>query len=96
MKTLRTVLIALALACLLACGGSSVEGTYYNVANGHEYIELKKDGTFYLKAGTLDFSGKYAVDGKIIILNPESKMAAKGRIENDIITDNDGTRWKKR
>ena len=96
MKTVRSVLVVLALACLLACGGSNVEGTYYNVANDKEYIELKKDGTFYLKAGTLDFSGKYVVDGKSIVLNPESKMAAKGRIENDVITDNDGTRWKRR
>jgi hypothetical protein len=81
---------------LCACGGSSVEGTYYNVDNANEYIELKGNGEFYLKAGPMDFSGKYAVDGKTIILNPKTNMAAIGRLENGTIVDSDGTRWKKR
>lgn len=99
MKKLRSVWVFLAIVCLfvlVACGGSKVEGTYYNVVNDTEYIELQKDGQFHLKAGTLELSGKYVIDGKIIVLNPDSKMAARGTIEKGMIIDNDGTKWKKK
>lgn len=96
MKRIRAAFLGLSLAALLACGGSSVEGTYYNVDNANEYIELKNNGEFYLKAGPMDLAGKYAVDGKTIILNPKTNVAATGKIENGIIVDSDGTRWKKK
>ena len=96
MKKLLSLGVALALACLLACGGSSVEGTYYNVDNQSEYIELKPNGEFYLKAGPLDFSGKYIVEGKTIVLNPKTVMAATGTIDKGLIVDKDGTRWQRK
>ena len=96
MKKLLSLGVALALACLLACGGSSVEGIYYNVDNAAEYIELKNNGEFYLKAGQLDLKGKYLVEGKKIILNPNSPMAAAGTIDKGLIIDKDGTRWQKK
>lgn len=96
MRTVMRICAALLLAGLVACGGSSVEGTYYNLDNANEFIELKANGEFYLKAGALDVSGKYVVEGKTIILNPKTRMAAAGRIEHGLITDNDGTKWQKR
>lgn len=96
MKKMLSFGLALLMATLLACGGSSVEGTYHNVDNASEYIELKGNGEFYLKAAQMDTSGKYAIKGKVIILNPGSRLAARGTIENGMIIDNDGTRWKKK
>lgn len=96
MKSLAQGFVIVALAALLACGGSSVEGTYYNVDNQAEYIELKHNGEFYLKAGQFDFSGKYVVEGKKIVLNPKTVMAAVGVIDNGLIIDKDGTRWRKK
>ena len=96
MKKLLSLGVALALACLLACGGSSVEGTYYNVDNQSEYIELKPNGEFYLKAGQLDLSGKYSIDGKTIVLKSNNVMDASGTIDKGLITDRDGIRWQKK
>lgn len=96
MRRFRWAVFALSLATLLACGGSGIEGTYYNVESDSEYIELKDNGEFYLKAGAMDLSGKYVIEGKVIILNPRTNVAATGRIENGVIVDNDGTRWKKK
>jgi uncharacterized lipoprotein YmbA len=96
MKQLLSLVVVLALACLVACGGSSVEGTYYNVDNQSEYIELKPNGEFYLKAGQFDLKGKYLVEGKKIVLNPKTPMAAAGTIDKGLIIDQDGTRWQKK
>ena len=96
MKKMKFAAVILSMAFLFACGDSSVDGTYYNVGNDKEYIQLLKDGKFYLKADTMELAGIYAVDGKIIVLNPSSKMAARGTIEKGLIIDNDGTKWKKR
>ncbi|TLM65281.1 MAG: hypothetical protein FDZ69_10560 [Deltaproteobacteria bacterium] len=96
MKRFRRAAFWLFLALLPACGGNNAEGIYYNVDNPAEYIELKNDGRFYLKAGTLDLSGNYAVEGRTIILNPKTRVAATGRLEDGVITDKDGTRWEKR
>jgi hypothetical protein len=95
MKKLKWAAVVLSVLCLFACG-NSVNGSYYNIENQNEYIQLLKDGKFYLKTDTQELSGKYVVDGKVIVLNPGSKMAAQGTIAKDIITDNDGTKWKKR
>lgn len=96
MKKILLLTAIFSMTMLFACGGSNVEGTYYNVDNANEYIELKNNGEFYLKAGPMDLSGKYAVNGKTIILNPKTNVAATGKIENGVIVDSDGTRWKKR
>jgi len=96
MKKLLNVSVFLGLAVLMACEGSRVEGTYYNIANPREYIELKNGSKFFLKAGTMDLAGNYSVDGKIIILNPGSRMAAKGKIEKGVITDSEGVKWQKK
>ena len=60
-----------------------------------ESIELKQDGKFTLKGDNKVASGNYSVDGTSIVLNPESKAAAKGKLEGDIITDSEGIKWKK-
>jgi hypothetical protein len=97
MRTIITTLTAVCLTALLwGCGGNSIEGTYHNVENAAETIELKNDGTFVLTAGEMGISGKYAVDGKTLILNPKTHMEARGKVEGDLIIDNDGTRWQKR
>jgi hypothetical protein len=57
---------------------------------------LKPNGEFYLKAGQLDFSGRYVIEGKKIVLNPKTVMAAAGTIDSGLIIDNDGTKWQKK
>ena len=96
MKRIRSICIVLAVVCSGACGGSSVEGTYYNVENRNEYIVLKKENEFYLKADGMDLSGRYAIDGKTIILNPTGRTAARGVIQDNVIVDNDGTSWERK
>jgi len=96
MQKVKWIAVVLAMVCVFACSGSGVEGTYYNVANDQESIELRKDGQFHLKAGAMKLSGKYVVDGKTITLNTDNKMAARGTIENGLIVDNDGTKWQRK
>ena len=96
MKKLLSLAVVLALVCLVACGGSSVEGTYYNVDNQGEYLELKPNGEYYLKGGQLGLKGTYLVEGKTIVLNPKTAMAATGTIDKGLIIDKDGTRWQKK
>jgi hypothetical protein len=94
MKKIAAICLLLSLAALVGCDGR-IEGTYFNVGNTMESIELKKDGKFTLKGDNKVASGSYSVDGKAITLNPESKAAAKGKLEGDIITDSEGIKWKK-
>lgn len=96
MNKMKWVAVGLLMMLLFACGSGSVEGIYYNVGNDQEYIQLKNDGQFFLKAGELELSGKYIVEGKSIVLNPDSKMVARGTIEKGLIVDNDGTKWQKK
>ena len=96
MKKLMIFVVGMIMTCLFSCGGSSVEGTYYNVDNATEFIELKNNGEYYLKAGNLDFSGKYRVNGNEITLNPDNRLTATGKIEKGMIIDSGGTRWQKK
>ena len=95
MKKVQWVAVVLSMALVFACSGS-VDGTYYNVDNDQEYIQLQNDGQFHLQAGDLQLTGKYVVDGTTIVLNPDSKMAARGTIEKGLIIDNDGTKWQRK
>jgi hypothetical protein len=95
MKKLQAATISLLLVMLVACGEGRVEGTYVNVANRSEFIELKPGGEFHLKAGELELNGRFLIKGKEIILDPGKGIVARGTLEKGLIVDRDGTRWQK-
>jgi len=72
---------------LLSCspGTIDVSGKYINKDNPKEYIDLKKDGTFYLKKEMWEFEGKWKVDGNILILSLAGERIVKGKIKGGII-----------
>jgi hypothetical protein len=76
--------------------GVGVSGTYVNKDNPSEYLELKRDGTFYLKEMGMGFTGEYEIKGDKITLYLPLGLAAKGEIRGDIIIDEEGKIWVKK
>lgn len=73
----------------------SIYGKYDHVDHPGEYLELKKDGTFYMWTGT-GYSGGWEQDGNEIILSGFSfGMAAKFKIEGSTLYDEYGGAWAK-
>jgi lysozyme len=95
---LATSLLA-ALALLVGCSATRVAGKYVSQANPEDYLELRTDGTFYLQEEGITLDGKYRVDGDDITLSVSIlgiSTASKGRLEGDVIIDQDGERWVKK
>ena len=104
---MRTLLIVLAVALICTftgCsgGGTSVPssaergitGKYLNEDDSDEYLELKKDGTFFLREGGVASSGEWEIEGDTITIHVgESGLAGRGTIEDDRIVDEDGVVW---
>jgi hypothetical protein len=74
---------------------TSLSGTYVSEKNDKYFLELKSDGTFFLKEQLTTY-GKYEIEGNIITLKLEIGFASRGRIEGNVLIDKDGTRWIKR
>lgn len=72
-----------------------IYGKYINQDDSSEYLELDKDGTFYLREMGIGFTGNWKIKGDEIILMFSLGIAAKGKIEGDTIIDEDGKTWKK-
>lgn len=92
---LITVLLV-ALALVSACTGNQVPGKYISEQNPRDYLELKRDGTFYLQEEGVTLTGKYQVDGDEITLSVSIlgiPTATKGSIKGNVIVDDDGERW---
>jgi len=89
------VFLALLMAFLLACSKGAA-GTYVNQKNKKEYLELRGDGTFFLRENGLGVSGRYRVDSGVITLTLEGGLAVQGKIQGNTITDNDGKTWVER
>ncbi|MCK4791088.1 MAG: L,D-transpeptidase family protein, partial [Desulfobacteraceae bacterium] len=60
-----------------------------------EYLELKKDGTFYLHEIPLDTHGKWEVKGSEIRLHLPIGLTMTGKIEGSTIIDPGGETWIK-
>ncbi|HXU39715.1 MAG TPA: CsgG/HfaB family protein [Blastocatellia bacterium] len=79
------------------CGvgnASPVSGRYVNSKNPSSYFELKPDGTLFVSlvqpGGPLQSVGAYEVDGKQITLKFEMGRAARGIVEKDKISFENG------
>jgi hypothetical protein len=95
MKNLKKgalVFLALLMAFLITCS-KGVAGKYVNQKNKKEYLELRGDGTFFVRESGTGMSGHYRVDGGVITLTLEGGMAAQGKIQGNTITDEDGKIW---
>jgi hypothetical protein len=75
MKMSRTILVAIFVIFVaqifIGCGKTRVAGTYVNQDNPSEYLELKPEGTFYLKEAGMGFTGKWELKGNEIRISWE-------------------------
>lgn len=88
--------IAILIGIVMLYEGGGVSGTYVNKDNPSEYLELKREGTFYLKEMGIGVTGKYEVKGDEITLFLPMGLAAKGEIKGNTIIDEEGKIWVKR
>jgi hypothetical protein len=77
------------------CGIVGVPGTYVNQDDPSEYLELKPDGSFYLKEAGMGVAGKWEVKGNELRLS-WAGFTMRGEIRGDRITDREGKTWVKR
>lgn len=58
-------------------------------------MELKSNGSFYIRENSMGIAGSYEVDGDQITLKTEMGMASRGKIEGKVVVNDDGERWTK-
>jgi hypothetical protein len=82
---------------------ASEEGIYMYEKDQKEFIELRKDGTFFntecdnfLTKKCRSFTGKYRVMGNRLILELSTGQASTGSIEGNVIIDPEGHRYIKK
>ena len=63
---------------------SNCYGTYVNSTDDKQYIELKKDGEFFLQKDWA-YTGKYEINGNSITMSTQLGFATKGQITSDEI-----------
>jgi len=81
------LVLMIGVALLAACGGPSLKGTFVNPDDSGDYIVLKSGGKATVHSGSIDFSGKYTVEGDKLVVT----ISFLG-IESDtdyIISDNE-------
>ena len=80
-----------------ANNSDSILGKYKDTKNSKGYLELKSDGTFFLSevgypsGRALQRVGKYEVEGNQITIKLEMGIAARGVVEKDKISFEDGS-----
>ena len=70
-RVLRPVMAMVTLGILSACGGSSIDGEYYNAQSGEFALELK-DGKVLRAQGMEGMNLSYTVRGDSLILDDAS------------------------
>jgi hypothetical protein len=70
----------------------NIPGKYIHQKNSSHYLELKRNGTYFLFEGSVGVTGTYEVNGtELTISGGESSSSA--RIQDGVITDAEGDRW---
>jgi len=78
----------------LVGGEAGPYGKYVNRDNSDEYLELRQDGTFYLKEMGVGFTGEWEMKEDVLRLYlSELGLAVEGRLEGGKIVDDDGKVW---
>lgn len=75
---------------------TTVLGRYVSQENRDEYLELRKDGTFFLHEGVLDSHGRWEISGQELRLNFPIGLSTTGKIAGAKIVDRDGVLWVNR
>lgn len=76
---------------------TSATGRYFREDKNKRYIELHNDGSFFLhERKKREFRGKYTINGKKITFSLDSGKTVHMTIENNLLTDQQGRRWKKK
>lgn len=103
MKKVMIVLGILILIGLTGCGKNEAEiaGKYLNLADPQEYIDLKSDGTVYVKERLFGFglnetSGKWKTEDSELLLVGPLGIVERCKIKEDgSIIDDEGKIWTK-
>ena len=76
---------------LIGCS-NQVAGTYISEKNQKNYIDLKADGSFFMRDGNIH--GEYEMKGDVITLIWGGRFST-GSIEGNILVASDGNKWVK-
>ena len=85
--------LSIGLAVMLLCSlggaigcGVGIYGTYVAQDNPEQYMELRRDGTFYTYDGNVGkaYTGKWEIEGNEIRLEQEGE-GIKGRVEGNML-----------
>ena len=96
MKNKCFYLIALLLTVSLVSCSKSYVGTYISEKNSKNYMELKSDGSLFVQEGKMGMSGKYEIEDKTITLKFDIGVSVRGKIDKNVIVDDDGENWVKK
>jgi hypothetical protein len=96
MQALLSYLLLPLSALLLAGCKKTVSGTYISRDDGSEYIDLKRDGSFYMGTSRSGLYGKYEVDGDVITFKFDGGRALRARIEGNAVVEDGGPTYAKR
>jgi len=92
---LRISAILLSIALGVACKKPTA-GIYVSQDDPGKYLELKRDGSFYLGTMREGLSGRYEVDGQLISLRFEGGRTLRGRLERDTFVEYGGSTYARR
>jgi hypothetical protein len=97
MRLTKAIAVSAILALLFSMAGCSKNftGIYVHDKNKKDYIELRSDGTFFLRERGVGASGKFRVDGQVLTLTFDGGPALQGKVHDDIIVDDGGESWTK-
>ncbi len=85
------LILLLAIAVLAGCNRHT--GTFVSADNQGYFIELRPDGTCSAKEGPMTLTGKYEVNGDLLIMRFETGVYTTALIKGDTITDRDGQKF---
>ena len=90
--------VALSGSYVLTEPSTTIDGLFGESDVGNMSIELKTDGSFYLRMPSVAYVGSWTLSGDTIELRMEmwgSTMAWIGTVRGDTISLDDGSVWKK-
>jgi hypothetical protein len=89
------ILACILIVAMVACS-KNIAGTYVQQRDRKEYLELRADGTIFLRAGGVGVSGHYRVDGEVVTLTLDgSGRAIQVKLQGGTLVDDGGQLWVK-
>ncbi|HEV3038657.1 MAG TPA: hypothetical protein VHA33_12855 [Candidatus Angelobacter sp.] len=89
------ILACILIVAMVACS-KNIAGTYVQQRDRKEYLELRGDGTFFLRERGVGVSGHYRVDGEVVTLTLDgSGRAIQVKLQGGTLVDDGGQLWVK-